>query len=65
LRTLDHHLRLIAGRSSRLPAAPDHPVLRDLARSTGHAAAATLTESLRTYMKDIRAAYDQITGIAS
>lgn len=63
LRTLDHHLRLLAGRSSRLPAAPDHPVLRDLARSTGHAAAASLTESLRTHMRSIRTAYDRITGV--
>jgi len=65
LRTLDHHLRLIAGRSSRLPAAPDHPVLRDLARSTGHVSAASLAENLRTHMRSIRAAYDQITGVAN
>ena len=61
LRALDHHLRLIAGRSSRLPAAPDHAVLRDLARSTGHDSPAALTETLRAQMAAIRAAYDQIT----
>ncbi|HZH89260.1 MAG TPA: hypothetical protein VEX70_01445 [Pyrinomonadaceae bacterium] len=62
LRTLDHHLRLIAGRSSRLPSAPDHPVFRDLARSVGHESAAALTETLRARMADIRAAYDRITS---
>jgi glutamate-ammonia-ligase adenylyltransferase len=61
LRALDHHLRLIAGRSSRLPSAPDHVVLRDLARSIGHDPADTLTETLRARMNDIRAAYDRIT----
>jgi glutamate-ammonia-ligase adenylyltransferase len=63
LRTLDHHLRLIAGRSSRLPSAPDHVVLRDLARSVGHESATTLTETLRARMIDIRAAYDRITSV--
>ncbi|MDX6271470.1 MAG: [glutamine synthetase] adenylyltransferase / [glutamine synthetase]-adenylyl-L-tyrosine, partial [Acidobacteriota bacterium] len=61
LRALDHHLRLIAGRSSRLPAAPDHAVLRDLARSVGHDSAAALTDTLRARMSAIRAAYDRIT----
>ncbi|MDQ1613692.1 MAG: [glutamine synthetase] adenylyltransferase / [glutamine synthetase]-adenylyl-L-tyrosine [Pyrinomonadaceae bacterium] len=61
LRALDHHLRLIAGRSSRLPAAPDHAVLRDLARSVGHDSAAALTDTLRARMAAIRAAYDRIT----
>jgi glutamate-ammonia-ligase adenylyltransferase len=62
LRALDHHLRLIAGRSSRLPSAPDHVLLRDLARSTGHDPAATLVETLRARMADIHAAYDRITS---
>ncbi|MCA1565102.1 MAG: DUF294 nucleotidyltransferase-like domain-containing protein [Acidobacteria bacterium] len=61
LRALDHHLRLIAGRSSRLPSATDHVILRDLARSVGHDPAASLTETLRARMADIRAAYDRIT----
>ncbi|HLL13768.1 MAG TPA: hypothetical protein VK388_01695, partial [Pyrinomonadaceae bacterium] len=63
LRTLDHHLRLIAGRSSRLPSAPDHAVLRDLARSVGHDPAASLTETLHARMADIRAAYDRIMSM--
>ena len=62
LRTLDHHLRLIAGRSSRLPSAPDHAVLRDLASASGHVSAAALTETLHARMTDIRAAYDRITA---
>jgi glutamate-ammonia-ligase adenylyltransferase len=62
LRTLDHHLRLIAGRSSRLPAAADHAILQDLTRASGHDSATSLTETLRTRMADIRAAYDCITA---
>ena len=65
LRTLDHHLRLIAGRSSRLPAAADHALLQDLSRSTGHDSATALTDSLRNHMTGIRTAYDQITSAAS
>ncbi|HEY0082778.1 MAG TPA: hypothetical protein VGB61_08310 [Pyrinomonadaceae bacterium] len=61
LRALDHHLRLIAGRSSRLPAAPDHPLLGDLARSAGHDSPAALASALRARMSAIRAAYDRIT----
>ena len=62
LRTLDHHLRLIAGRSSRLPAAPDHVILRDIARSAGDDSAAALTDELRERMTGIRAAYERITA---
>ncbi|HZG53413.1 MAG TPA: hypothetical protein VEZ40_14880 [Pyrinomonadaceae bacterium] len=62
LRALDHHLRLIAGRSSRLPSAPDHAVLRDLARAVGHDSAAALTDTLRERMHGIRTAYDCITA---
>jgi glutamine synthetase adenylyltransferase len=61
LRKLDHHLRLIVGRSSRLPAAADHPVLRDLARAAGYESAAALVSELERQMKAIRAAYLQIT----
>ena len=62
LRALDHSLRLIAGRSSHLPAAPDHPLLRDLARRNNYDSADALTHALSTHMKEIRAAYDRITG---
>ncbi len=61
LRKLDHHLRLIVGRSSRLPAATDHTVLRDLARAAGYESAAALLAELERRMKAIRAAYNEIT----
>ncbi len=61
LRSLDHHLRLIVGRSTRLPTA-DHPALRDIARKLDYATADELTESLSAHMKKIRAAYDRITN---
>jgi glutamate-ammonia-ligase adenylyltransferase len=62
LRALDHNLRLIIGRSSRLPAAPDHPLLADLARSLHLDTPAALLETLRARMNDIRAAYDRVTA---
>jgi glutamate-ammonia-ligase adenylyltransferase len=61
LRRLDHQLRLIVGRSTRLPAA-DHPALRDIARLLGYATADNLARSLSRHMLRIRAAYDRITG---
>ncbi|HEV7904183.1 MAG TPA: hypothetical protein VGO96_10105, partial [Pyrinomonadaceae bacterium] len=63
LRKLDHHLRLIAGRSSRLPAAADHAVLRDLARAADYESAAALLAELEQRTKAIRAAYAHITSI--
>jgi glutamate-ammonia-ligase adenylyltransferase len=62
LRRLDHELRLLAGRSTRLPAAEDHPVLRDLARRTGHGTPAELTQELAARMSAVRAAYERITS---
>lgn len=61
LRRLDHHLRIIAGRSTRLPAAQDHPLLRDLARCSGHESAAALAETLAARMSAVRAAYERVT----
>ncbi|HEY0380025.1 MAG TPA: hypothetical protein VGC87_24135 [Pyrinomonadaceae bacterium] len=61
LRAVDHHLRLIVGRSTRLPSG-DHPALRDIARRLDYATAAELTDSLSAFMSAIRAAYDRITG---
>ena len=63
LRRLDHELRLLAGRSTRLPSAEDHPVLRDLARRTDHASPAALTSELQERMAAVRAAYERITTI--
>jgi glutamate-ammonia-ligase adenylyltransferase len=59
LRKLDHSLRLIVGRSTRLPAT-DHPALRDIARSLNYPSPAALKESLTTHMHNIRAAYDRV-----
>jgi glutamate-ammonia-ligase adenylyltransferase len=60
LRALDHHLRLIVGRSTRLPSA-DHPTLRDIASKLDYDSANDLTDSLSKHMRNIRAAYDRIT----
>jgi glutamate-ammonia-ligase adenylyltransferase len=62
LRRLDHRLRLTAARSTRLPAAPDHPTLRDLAHALGFAAASDLVSTLCQRTAAIRAAYDQVTS---
>jgi [glutamine synthetase] adenylyltransferase / [glutamine synthetase]-adenylyl-L-tyrosine phosphorylase len=61
LRTLDHHLRLVVGRSTRLPAM-DHPALRDIARCMSYASADALADSLSAHTANIRAAYDRITS---
>jgi [glutamine synthetase] adenylyltransferase / [glutamine synthetase]-adenylyl-L-tyrosine phosphorylase len=61
LRRLDHYLRLIIGRSTRLPAL-DHPALRDIARSTSHASADQLAQTLAAHMASIRTAYERITS---
>ena len=62
LRALDHHLRLIVGRSTRLPTG-DHPALRDIARHLDFATAAELTGALSARMAGIRAAYDRVTTV--
>jgi glutamate-ammonia-ligase adenylyltransferase len=61
LRGLDHDLRLIAGRSTRLPAAEDHPVLCDLARRAGYETVASLRAELAARMAAVRSAYERIT----
>jgi glutamate-ammonia-ligase adenylyltransferase len=61
LRSVDHHLRLMIGKSASLPAV-DHPVTRDIALKLNFKSASDLRESLRDSMKAIRAAYDRITG---
>ncbi|HVF57331.1 MAG TPA: hypothetical protein VM934_14345 [Pyrinomonadaceae bacterium] len=61
LRALDHQLRLLVGRSTRLPSAEDHPVLGDLARRAGYASTAALAAELRARMSRVRAAYERIT----
>ncbi|MBV9959829.1 MAG: hypothetical protein JO360_15495 [Acidobacteria bacterium] len=60
LRALDHHLRLILGRSTRLPAA-DHPAVSDIARRMDYPSAQALLTDLTAHMSHIRAAYERIT----
>ena len=58
LRSVDHQLRLILGRSARLPL-PEHPALRDIARRLGYDEA-ELTRELAANMTRIRHAYERI-----
>jgi glutamate-ammonia-ligase adenylyltransferase len=59
LRAVDHQLRLILGRSARLPL-PEHPAFRDIARRLGYGAAADLTLELDTRMTGIRSSYERV-----
>lgn len=59
LRTVDHNLRLIVGRSSRLPSM-DHPSLEDIAKRMNYDSSYELIEKLKSNMKDIREAYRRI-----
>ncbi|MFL6230010.1 MAG: hypothetical protein ACJ741_14660 [Pyrinomonadaceae bacterium] len=61
LRRLDHSLRLVAGRSARVPAAADHPLVADLARAAGFASPEAMLGLLRARMADVRAAYERAT----
>ena len=59
LRSVDHNLRLIAGRSTRLPN-PDHPTAKDVATKMGFESASGLGEVLADQMRSIREAYNRI-----
>jgi glutamate-ammonia-ligase adenylyltransferase len=59
LRQLDHNLRIVVGRSSRLPAT-DHPALTDIARRMGYETSQSLVEELAQQTKEIRSAYKRI-----
>jgi glutamate-ammonia-ligase adenylyltransferase len=59
LRSVDHQLRLIVGRSARLPS-PEHPAFRDIARRLGYDDAAGLMKELSSHMTSIRRAYERI-----
>ncbi len=61
LRAVDHQLRLLAGRSTRLPET-DHPISADVAVKLGFESAEMLQETLKDQMKKIRAAYEGIVG---
>lgn len=59
LRSADHQLRLIVGRSARLPL-PERPAFRDIARRLGYDATAELVRELAARMTGIRTAYNRI-----
>jgi [glutamine synthetase] adenylyltransferase / [glutamine synthetase]-adenylyl-L-tyrosine phosphorylase len=59
LRSIDHNLRLIVGRSTRLQD-PHHPTARDVALRTGFGSVVEMQEELVEQMKAIRSAYQRI-----
>jgi len=61
LRAVDHQLRLIVGRSARLPGT-DHVVTRDIAAKLGFGSAGELSRTIIGHMEEIRGAYERITG---
>lgn len=60
LREIDHNLRLIVGRSSRLPSI-GHPSLEDVARRMKYDSSLALIETVKNKMRMIREAYNEIT----
>jgi len=58
LRSIDHNLRLIVGRSTRLPD-PNHPTARDVALRAGFESVMEMQEELAEQMKAMRSAYDR------
>jgi glutamate-ammonia-ligase adenylyltransferase len=60
LRSADHEMRLIVGRSATLPAA-GHPALADIARRLHYSAPEELVGELQSRMRGIRGAYERIT----
>jgi glutamate-ammonia-ligase adenylyltransferase len=63
LRSIDHNLRLIVGRSTRLPD-PNHVTARDVAARMGFVSVAELQETLIEQMQAIRDSYNRILGQA-
>ena len=61
LRAVDHQLRLIGGRSTRLPET-DHPISGDVAMKLGFESPVALQKTLNEQMSFIRAAYDRVLG---
>jgi len=64
LRSVDHEMRLIVGRSATLPAL-GNPALSDIAQRLKYSSADELVEDLETGMASIRDAYDRITQESS
>lgn len=61
LRELDHNMRLIIGRSSRLPSV-GHQSLEDVARRMKYDSSLELIDRVKNKMKAIREAYNSIAG---
>jgi len=59
LRSIDHNLRLIVGRSTRLPD-PNHLTAGDVALRMGFSSATELHQTLREQMQSIRESYNRI-----
>lgn len=59
LRSIDHNLRLIVGRSTRLPD-PNHVTARDVAARMGYESSTELQETLMDQLRAIREAYKRI-----
>ncbi|HKV33200.1 MAG TPA: hypothetical protein VJP89_02655 [Pyrinomonadaceae bacterium] len=59
LRSIDHNLRLIVGRSTRLPD-PNHVTARDVAHRMGFPSVADLHQTLIEQMQAIRDSYNRI-----
>ncbi len=59
LRSIDHNLRLVMGRSTRLPD-PNHPAALDIATRAGFGSASEMQETLVDQMQAIRASYNRI-----
>jgi glutamate-ammonia-ligase adenylyltransferase len=59
LRSVDHELRLIVGRSATLPAS-GHAALADIARRLEYSTPGSLLDELESRMRDIRAAYERV-----
>jgi glutamate-ammonia-ligase adenylyltransferase len=61
LRSVDHNLRLIAGKVAAVPS-EDYPAFREIAERLGFENPGRLNEALDERMRGIRAAYDRITA---
>lgn len=60
LRSVDHQLRLIAGKVAALPSI-DHPAVKEIAKRLDFESAQELTETLAQRMQEIRKSFDRIT----
>ncbi len=61
LRSVDHNLRLVSGRSTQLPE-PEHSTARDIAAKLGFASAQEFQRTLSEQMSAIRETYNKILG---